>query len=136
MKIKNILIGLSFLTGIFAVIYWLSVFTGKFPVEEIIPGYKSWFMAFPIADSWIALSSLLAGILLIKKNENATLFGIAAGSSLLFLGLYAITYGINTGLIFNLNMDEILEILIKAYSITVGIIFMVYFWKIRNVLNR
>lgn len=133
MKIKKLLIALSFLTGIFTITYWISVFTGIFPVEEIIPGYKIWFMAFPVADLWIAISSLLAGVLLIKRNEKAVLFGIAAGSSLLFLGLYALTYGINTGLIFNLNADEIIEILIKVYSITVGALFMTYFWKIRNI---
>lgn len=132
MKIRNILIGLTFFTSIVVISYWISVFTGLFPVEELIPGYKNWFMSFPVADLWIATSSLLAGIYLIRKDENAVPFGIAAGSSLLFLGLYAMTYGINTGLIFNLTADEIIEIIIKIYSITIGILFMLYFWKMRK----
>lgn len=137
MSIKNILIVLSFITSFFTLTYWISVFTGIFPVTEIIPGYTNWFMSFPIADFWIAISSLLAGLFLIKGNEKATPFGIVAGSSLLFLGLYAMTYGVNTGLLFNLTLDEIIEIVIKIYSITVGTIFMVYFWKIRiNRINR
>lgn len=132
MKIRNILIGLTFFTSIVVISYWISVFTGLFPVEELIPGYKNWFMSFPVADLWIATSSLLAGIYLIRKDEKAVPFGIAAGSSLLFLGLYAMTYGINTGLIFNLTADEIIEIIIKIYSITIGILFMLYFWKMRK----
>lgn len=132
MKIRNILIGLTLFTSIVVISYWISVFTGIFPVEELIPGYKNWFMSFPVVDLWIATSSLLAGIYLIKKDEKAVPFGIAAGSSLLFLGLYAMTYGINTGLIFNLTADEIIEIIIKIYSITIGILFMLYFWKMRN----
>lgn len=132
MKIRNILIGLTFFTSIVVISYWISVFTGIFPVEELIPGYKNWFMSFPVADLWIATSSLLAGFYLIRKDQKAVLFGIAAGSGLLFLGLYAMTYGINTGLIFNLTTDEIIEIIIKIYSITVGILFMIYFWKIRK----
>jgi len=39
-------------------------------------------------------------------------------------------YGINTGLIFNLNMDEIVEIGIKAYCLSIGSFFIVFFWSL------
>ncbi len=50
MSKKKLAIGLSFFTtfGIFA--YWVSVFTGVFPVVELIPGYVDWFMVFPLAS--------------------------------------------------------------------------------------
>ncbi|MDO9399839.1 MAG: hypothetical protein Q7T79_04125, partial [bacterium] len=112
--------------------YWLLVFTGIFEVTEIIPGYRNWFMAFPLADAWIAICSLLAGIFLFLGDKKASLFGLLTGSGLIFLGLNALLYGIITGLIFNLTIDEIIEILIKLYCLSVGTFFIIYFWRLNN----
>lgn len=30
--------------------YWLTVFGGLCPVEELVPGYRYWFLSFPAAD--------------------------------------------------------------------------------------
>lgn len=42
------------------------------------------------------------------------------GSGLLFLGLYALAYGYNTGLLFQPTVDEYIEIGIKAYCLLAG----------------
>jgi hypothetical protein len=128
---KKTLIGFSLFTALGITLYWLLVFTGIFPVEELVPGYKNWFMSFPVADLWIAIAALIAGIALLKEKEIAIPFGIACGSSLIFLGLYAFLYGINTGLLFILTLDEIIEIAIKIYCLSVGSLFIVNFWKLR-----
>jgi len=129
---KQLAIGLSFFTtfGIFT--YWTLVFTGVFPVVDLIPGYSDWFMAFPLADAWIGVTAFLAGYFLLKGRELAIPFGIAAGSGLIFLGLYAFLYGFNTGLLFILTADEIIEIAIKVYALSVGTFFISYFWKMRT----
>jgi len=129
---KKTLIGFCLFTAIGTFLYWLSVFTGIFPVEELVPGYKTWFMSFPLADLWIIVTSLLAGIFLIKNKEISIPFGIASGSAMIFLGLYALLYGINTGLLFILTIDEIIEIIIKVYCLSVGTLFIVKFWKMRT----
>ena|GEM_PF-804954 len=135
MRGKNLAVSLSFFTSAGVLAYWSLVLTGIFPVKEIIPGYRDWFMADPLAGLWIAACAFLAGILLIKGRELAVPFGIAAGSGPIFLGFYALLYGINTGLLFNLTTDEIIEIGIKLYSLSVGSFFIVYFWRVRNSLE-
>jgi hypothetical protein len=127
---KLLAIGLTAFTFLGIVAYWLSVFAGFFPVTELVPGYRSWFMSFPLADGWIAVVSLLAFVYLLRGDEKAALFGLLAGSSLIFLGLYALLYGVNTGLIFNLTTDELIEIAIKVYCLSVGSFFIVYFWHL------
>jgi len=129
---EKTLIGLSLFTGIGIVTYWITVFFGWFPINELVPGYITWFMSFPIADLWIAITGLVAAIALIKKKNIAIPFGIASGSGLIFLGLYALLYGINTGLLFILTVDEIIKIAIKIYCLSVGSLFIVNFWKLRN----
>jgi len=113
----------------FIVLYATFALTENIPVTELVPGYRNWFMSFPLADGWIALTSLLAFVFLLRGDEKAALFGLLTGSSLIFLGLYALLYGVNTGLIFNLTMDEIIEIGIKVYCLSVGSFFIIYFWN-------
>jgi len=44
--------------------------------------------------------------------------------------LYALLYGVNTGLLFNLTTDEVIEIAIKVYCLSVGSFFIGYFWHL------
>jgi hypothetical protein len=126
---KKTMVFLGFFTATGIVVYWVSVFLGLFKAEDIIPGYTHWFMSFPIADLWIAICALLSSVYLLKNDSKSSLFGLLAGSSLIFLGLYALLYGINTGLLFILTTDEIIEIAIKVYCLSVGTLSIVYFWR-------
>ena len=135
-KLKKLTIGLLlFTTGAIA-IYWLTVFTDISEVVEKIPGYTDWFMSFPLADGWIAICALLAALYLIKGKPQMTLFGLLTGSSLLFLGLSALMYGIHTGLLFDLTWDEVTEIIIKLYCLTVGSFLIHRFWSSRKELEK
>lgn len=100
--------------------YWVAVFSGAFPVEELVPGYRSWFMSFPVADLWIAFMAILAVRVAPSNRALSTIAMAAAGSGLIFLGLNAFAYGISTGLVTKLTIDEIAEIAIKVYCLTAG----------------
>jgi hypothetical protein len=130
---KNKMFGIFLtITTIFIVAYWASVFLGIFPVNDIVAGYKNWFMSFPLPDFYIAISCAIACYLLSKQPKLAGLFGIMAGSGLIFLGLYALSYGHNTGLLYKLTFDEMIEIGIKAYCLTAGPLFIRKSWKLLN----
>jgi hypothetical protein len=85
---KKVLMTLNLCTGFGITLYWLLVFTGVFPVEEIVPGYTNWFMSFPVADLWIAVCAFLSFKYLKSNDEKAILFGLLAGSSLIFFEIY------------------------------------------------
>ncbi|MFZ5987813.1 MAG: hypothetical protein ACOYWZ_11895 [Bacillota bacterium] len=128
MNSKKIIFGFSAFTAVGITAYWSLVFAGLFPVEEVIPGYKHWFMSFAVADFWIAINSILLAISIKKDNiKKSIIFGLITASSMIFLGLYALLYGINTGLIFNLTVDELIEIAIKVYCLSVGAYFIKHF---------
>jgi hypothetical protein len=126
---KQLALVLTAFTTLGIVVYWALVFTRVFPVTELVPGYKNWFMSFPLADGWIAVVSLLAFYFLLQGDSRSALFGLLTGSSLIFLGLYALLYGVNTGLLFHLTTDELIEIAIKVYCLSVGTFFIFYFWN-------
>ncbi len=133
---KKWLIGLSIFTSAGIILYWITVFMGLFPVEELVPGYTLWFMAFPLPDFWIAVNALLAAVLLTKDRGIAVPFGIVSGSSMIFLSLYAGAYGWNSGLICHKTIDTYIEIAIKIYTFSVGLFFIFSYWKLRTVLGR
>jgi hypothetical protein len=105
-------------TGIVA--YWAAVFSGAFPVDELVPGYRNWFFSFPLADFWIAATSVLAAVFGTTNRPLTAIAMAATGSGLIFLGLNAFAYGFNTGLTNNLTVDELIEIAIKIYCLVVG----------------
>ncbi|MBI5119116.1 hypothetical protein HZA56_21840 [Candidatus Poribacteria bacterium] len=129
---KGIVLSLLFFTAAGIAIYWILVFSGVFEIADIVPGYKDWFMSFPLADGWIAACALLSAVYFLKGNPAARVFGISTGSGLIFLGLYALLYGFNTRLLFNVTAEELIEIAIKLYCLSVGSYLIMYFGKTWN----
>ena len=107
-------------TAVGILAYWSMVFAGLFPVEELVPGYSRWFLSFPLADAWIAATAGGAAWLGGRDRRLGAILAAAAGSGLVFLGLYAFSYGVGSGLIRRATPDEYVEIAIKIYCLTVG----------------
>ena len=124
MKHKNLIFGLSIFTAIGTLSYWILVFTGIFPLIEIVPGYITWFMSFPLADFWIVITSTLLAISIKRNNTGAMIVcGLLSASSMIFLALNGLVFGINTGMICMFTVDEVIEIGIKIYCLSVGVFF-------------
>ncbi len=123
------IVGLAAVTSVFIAGYWSVLFAGAFPVDDLVPGYRSWFMAFPVADAWIGFWASLTVVAACKHRPSAPRFALLAGSGLVFLGLYAMAYGIVTGLICRQTFDEYAEIGIKIYCLAAGGFFVL--WGLR-----
>jgi hypothetical protein len=129
---RNLLFGMSLFTATGIVLYWTTVFAGWFPVVELVPGYREWFLSFPLADAWIAVVAAATAFSVWQKCEETALFGALTGSGLIFLGLYAFAYGVNTGLIYQPTIDETIEIAIKIYCLSVGTFIIWQSWGYRK----
>jgi hypothetical protein len=56
MKMLRIVIYvLSFLTGAGILLQWILIWSGRFPVEESVPGFRNYFLSFQVADLWLIL---------------------------------------------------------------------------------
>jgi len=133
MKYKSLIFGLSVFTSVGTLLYWILVFTGIFPLVEIVPGYITWFQSFPLADFWIVITSaLLAFAIKTNRNVMAMVCGLLSASSMIFLALNGLMFGINTGMICMLTVDEIIEIAIKLYCLSVGTFYIRQFSRIIN----
>jgi hypothetical protein len=132
MHSRTLVNGLAGFTTVGIIIYWASVFLGAFMIPELVPGYRMWFFSFPLPDAWIAGCAAAAVWFNYQRRELGALFGVLTGSSLIFLGLYALLYGINSGLLFQMTVDELIEIAIKLYCLGAGTVLIIHSWRLRT----
>lgn len=124
---RELIITLNIITTVGIICYWFLIFTGTFRIKEVISGYRNWFMTFILPDLWIATTSILAAILLVQNHKKADIFGLLTGSSLIFLGLSALSYGFITKLIYKKTLENMVEIIIKLYCLISGAFLIFYF---------
>jgi hypothetical protein len=124
---------LGFLTGGGILLQWIFVWSGKFPINESVPGFRNYFLSFQAADLWLILLAFLTGIFIVLRDPKALLFGIALGSAMVFFGLYALLYDLNTGLFFNYSAGELIGKSVTFFNILAGLLFISLSWKDRQM---
>ena len=86
------------LTVIVTVAYWVDYFTSAEVAAVPARWYTAFENSFPIADAWMALTSLAAGIGFWRGSSRAHALGLLAGSALLYLAAMDITFNVENGL--------------------------------------
>lgn len=89
---------LSVITAIGTILYWLNFFLlGSVHVVN-----EDWYLkferAFPVADGWMALWTLLAGVAFLRGSLAANRCSLLAGSSMVFLALLDISFNVDNRL--------------------------------------
>ena len=77
--------------------YWLTYFTsGATHVREdaVYLGFED---AFPLADGWMSLCYLLSACFLLRGDPRAVLWGLCAGSAMIFLAAMDLLFNIEQG---------------------------------------
>ncbi len=122
------------LTSLVTIYYWIDFFTiGSVHVLE-----KEWYIkfeqAFAPADMYMAFSSLIAAIGILKKKIWGFIFTFLASSALIFLALMDITFNIQNNLyeLVPSNTGMQFEALINIYTLALGVIAPIVLWRARN----
>ena len=98
---------LAFFLILFAVgmiAFWVTFFQTEMLTIAETDAYDAHERSFPLADGYLALCAIICGVGLILMRNWALLFGLLAGSGLIFLGLMDLLWTYNQGF-FN-NMDQ------------------------------
>ena len=119
----SILAALLIVTALVTVAYWANYFTGGDVQTLDARWYAAFEHAFPVADGWLAATSLAAGIGLWRGLKWGPLAGLLAGSALLYLAVMDITFDVE-----NEMYDLVLsspqmqfELVINAWSLLLGL---------------
>jgi hypothetical protein len=77
--------------------YWIVFFTSGAVQVQRDAAYLAFERAFPLADGWMAACAALAAVGLWRRRPWGLLFGLLAGSSLVFLGCMDVLWNLNAG---------------------------------------
>jgi hypothetical protein len=98
------------------------------------PAYLEHEQSFPLADSYMALCCLIGAVGILRRRSWGLLFGLLAGSGIIFLGLMDTLYSIQQG-IFSLSSTAGVEaLIICGICLIVGPATIIYLWRNREEL--
>jgi hypothetical protein len=127
----KILAALLILGAVITVAYWVNYFVAG-DVRVLPDTWYTYFEdAFPVADGWMALCMFIAGIGLWRGARNGALWGLMAGSALLYLAGMDITFNVEHGLYALLPGSGPMwaEAWINASSLGLGIATVLMSWR-------
>jgi len=116
-------------------LYWIEFFTTGSIQASADHCYLVFESAFPAADCWAATAAIVAGIGLWRRRSFAVLFGVAAGSAYVFLGLMDVLYNLEHGMYAVHTAEMSAEVVINVVCLTLGPAAMVWSWRWRRVLD-
>ena len=132
---SRILAVMLLVAGVGTFAYWLAFFSSGIVQATSEPCYLVFERAFPAADAWTAVAAILAGVALLRRRPPAVLFGIAAGSGSIFLGLMDVLYNLEHGMYALRSAEMAYEALINVLCLTLGPATMLYVWRWRVTLD-
>jgi hypothetical protein len=131
----NAVILLLWTTSALNCLYWLVFFTNGAVQTSQDPVYLGFERAFPAADAWIAVASIACAEGLRRRRPWAVVYGIAAGSAFIYLGLMDTLYSLEHGMYLQLTREVVGEIIIEVSCFVVGPFLMFYVWRQRRWLG-
>ncbi|MBS0278493.1 MAG: hypothetical protein JSR81_12795 [Proteobacteria bacterium] len=99
MRISERILGaLLVLAAVVTAYYWWDYFTGGDVMVLKDRWYTAFESSFPVADGWLSLCALIAGIGFFLGRRAAPLFGLMAASAFFYLAAMDITFDVENGL--------------------------------------
>ena len=97
--------------------------------------YYAFENSFPLADLWMGVTGFLASIALVRRRASALLWSIAAGSISIYLGLLDVLFDLENGIYHSPDTGGVVvEILINALTLSMGVVVVAWAWKQRRQL--
>lgn len=116
-------------------VYWLLFFTTGAVQSSRDPVYLGFEAAFPAADAWLAFTAVACAEGLRRRRAWAVLYGIAAGSAFIYLGLMDTLYNLEHGMYLHRTPEMLTEMAINVSCFVLGPLLMWYVWRHRRWLD-
>jgi hypothetical protein len=119
----------------FTALYWVLFFTSTDLHNSKEAVYLGFERAFPAADAWLAVACVICAEGLRRRRGWATLFGVAAGSAFIYLGLMDTLYNLEHGMYAQRSGAMLAETTINLVCFVFGPLLMAYVWRHRKWLG-
>ena len=128
---------LAIILAVFAVgviAFWITFFTSGAVSMSDRPAYLEHEQSFPLADFYMAVGCLICSVGIFKRRPWALLFGLLAGSGIIFLGLMDTLYSIQQGIFSFSTTAGIEALVICGVCLILGPATIAYLWQNRSYL--
>ena len=114
--------------------FWIEFFTSGMVAASEDPAYLAHEQSFPAADGYMAICAFICAVGLIRRRPWGLLFGLMAGSGIIFLGLMDTLYAIQQGVFSGFSPEAAQTFFICAICLVLGPITIIYLWRNRCYL--
>lgn len=121
-------------TALATALFWVLFFAGKIEATETEQD-EAFERAFPLADSWMITTALVAAPNLIKMNRKGFFAGVAAGSAMIFLACMDILYSLENRKYWPLNGDRAQMLVIHLWTAGLGSGTLALLWRNRGAFK-
>jgi len=122
-------------TALATALFWILFFAKKIEATETKQD-EAFERSFPLADSWMISSALIAAPNLLKMNRKGFFAGTAAGSAMIFLACMDILYSLENKKYWPLNGDRAQMLVIHTWTAVLGSSTLALLWKNRNAFKE
>lgn len=116
------------------VAFWVEFFTSGMVAMSNTPGYLEHEKSFPAADGYMVVCALVCAVGLIRGRSWGLLFGLLAGSAIIFLGLMDTLYSLQQGTFTELSAAGLEALFICGVCLVLGPATIIYLWRNRTSL--
>jgi len=116
-------------------LYWVLFFTTSEVQSSQDTVYLGFERAFPAADAWLGIASVVCAEGLRRRRAWAVFYGIAAGSAFVYLGLMDLLYDLEHGMYVQASPETATEMAIVIACFVFGPLLMRYVWRHRRWLD-
>lgn len=127
----TVLSGLLFFTGLATALFWVLFFAKKIEATETEQD-EAFERAFPLADSWMISTAIVASRNILKMNRKGFFAGAAAGSAMLFLACMDILYSLENSKYLPLSSDRAQMLVIHLWTAGLGTSTLALLWRNRD----
>ena len=113
------------------VVFWIEFFTSGTVSMSSTPAYLEHEQSFPAADGYMAICALICAAGLIRLRPWGLLFGLLAGSAIIFLGLMDTLYSLQQGIFGEFSLAAAEAFVICAVCLILGPATIIYLWRNR-----
>jgi hypothetical protein len=108
--------------------YWVDFFFKRGVQVSQDDWYVKFERAFPPADMWMSACAVVGAVGMLTEQTYGLIFGLLAASSLIFLALMDITFGIQNNLYHLIKTSNQMrfEVLINVWTLGLGIALIIY----------
>lgn len=120
------------LTGVLTVTYWILYFFAGAVQAETSAAYVAFENSFPAADGWMSLACFLGAAGLYLRRSWGLLFGLSAGSAMIFLGLMDVLYNLENAMYASMTGEMVVETVINVWTLGFGVFCLWFLWSRRR----